>query len=855
MMRRAIAVLLIAATTAHAAPKFTKGPTVARKGAGATVAFTVSESTDVAVYVLDKTGRVVRHLAAGAIGAGAQHAVPLQKGLAQSIVWDGKDDSGKQVYGAPPATAEPSGGAGFKVRVALGLKPQFSHFIGDDPQARGGICGMGSNDKGELFLMYKYGGLSHHYLSMAIKVFGRDGRYLRTVMPYPANLPDEQRAGVKSVTMSDPSTGSGQVGRKVPLVLHGHSRGLYPETGATFRQSIVFRPDGRMVTSAAPFDAPSGIKHRRLLTVGADGSVGADYLGPRILPAIPKAGGWVELAISPDGKTVYLSGHRIRYKGPHSAVYKTTWDNAGPPTLFAGNPAKPGNGPAEFNEPRGIDVDKDGNVYVCDHRNNRVSVFTPDGKPLAQLPAKSADLVKVHPKTGAVYVLCTASKSKWPVSNWGSGANFNEKMLFKFDSYKATTPSLTLDLSKYRTARPMMTLDASAEQPVLWVTGLKWGDGRIYQIVDDGKQLKMSPGPIASFRSQGGVGTGWLDVTVDRRTDEVIVGNSSRKSVGVKRFDGLTGKYLGRLQFSNSRELGSARGNWGESALSWDGKYIFYATPLEKHWRYDRTGKMAPWPATEKGRLEPIPQGFIHPRGHAPTPDGGLMMLHHPKHRIFGSGAVTYVDANGKIAKPSFITLDVPVGGIKVDGAGNIYVGVSLRPAKARMPAWFKGRIPKAQQPWYEHMYGSIIKFGPNGGKVAAGAGGYAGGPSRKSMKIDGAKWVWYGVSPQPSRKVTKCSCQTPRFDVDAFGRVWIPDAFGFRVIVIDSSGRTIAQFGNYGNGDSGREGGIDTPAIPFGWVHSVQVTDRAAYIPDVVNHRVVAAKLSYVAEATCAIK
>ena len=60
--------------------------------------FEVNKATDVAVEVLDKDGKVVRHLAAGLLGPNAPE--PLAKdSLRQSLVWDGKDDSGKQVSG------------------------------------------------------------------------------------------------------------------------------------------------------------------------------------------------------------------------------------------------------------------------------------------------------------------------------------------------------------------------------------------------------------------------------------------------------------------------------------------------------------------------------------------------------------------------------------------------------------------------------------------------------------------------------------------------------------------------------------------------------------------------------------
>ena len=153
-------------------------------------------------------------------------------------------------------------------------------------------------------------------------------------------------------------------------------------------------------------------------------------------------------------------------------------------------------------------------------------------------------------------------------------------------------------------------------------------------------------------------------------------------------------------------------------------------------------------------------------------------------------------------------------------------------------------------------MYGSVLKFKPSGGSLSFGEGDLSAGPGLRPARAEGLVWSYYGVSPMPSRDVTKCSCQIPRFDVDYYGRVFVPDAFRFSVAVLDANANLIARFGSYANQDSrGPEGPIDTPEIPLGWVHSVQVTDRYAYVADVVNHRVVGVKLSYAAEETCAVR
>ena len=96
------------------APAFTKKPTAVKSDNKVKVEFAVDRETDVAVFVEDAQGKIVRHLIAGVLGKNPPE--PLKpNSLEQSIEWDGKDDDGK-----------PVGGAGFKFRVGLGLKAAYA---------------------------------------------------------------------------------------------------------------------------------------------------------------------------------------------------------------------------------------------------------------------------------------------------------------------------------------------------------------------------------------------------------------------------------------------------------------------------------------------------------------------------------------------------------------------------------------------------------------------------------------------------------------------------------------------------------------------------------------------------------
>src|SRR4051812_14832988 len=73
--------------------KFASPVSVTRVGLNHQIAFAASEPTDCAVAIADAQGKIVRHLAAGVLGANAP--APLHKDvLRQTLTWDGHDDRG-----------------------------------------------------------------------------------------------------------------------------------------------------------------------------------------------------------------------------------------------------------------------------------------------------------------------------------------------------------------------------------------------------------------------------------------------------------------------------------------------------------------------------------------------------------------------------------------------------------------------------------------------------------------------------------------------------------------------------------------------------------------------------------------
>ncbi len=243
--------------------------------------------------------------------------------------------------------------------------------------------------------------------------------------------------------------------------------------------------------------------------------------------------------------------------------------------------------------------------------------------------------------------------------------------------------------------------------------------------------------------------------------------------------------------------------------------------------------------------------------------DGNLYLMYYPR-------TLTRFGPDGKVTKLKYIDSGLRnFSSPRLDCAGNMYVAVGVRPAGKDLPDSFKGqdlgtRWRKGKDTntwnWYHLMYGSIVKFPVGGGVIRKGSGGVPVTFSYgKTTEIKGAEWIHYGASPLPSWRMKfpdTCLCESARFDVDGFGRCFFPDALRFRVGMLDTAGNVIGHFGGYGNADSAGPGSkIPTPAVPLAWPDNIAVGNGRVFVGDRLNKRVLAVKLTHVAETAVDIK
>ncbi|WP_421849083.1 peptidyl-alpha-hydroxyglycine alpha-amidating lyase family protein [Novosphingobium sp.] len=122
-------------------------------------------------------------------------------------------------------------------------------------------------------------------------------------------------------------------------------------TDVALQQIFKFSPDGRL-----------------LMVLGERGVAGADdhhFNRP------------TQVAVLPDGSFYVADGYI------NTRVVKFS-----PSGKFLFQWGRPGSGPGEFNTPHSIAVDKTGLVYVADRENDRVQIFTGDGRFVRQIRSR-----------------------------------------------------------------------------------------------------------------------------------------------------------------------------------------------------------------------------------------------------------------------------------------------------------------------------------------------------------------------------------------------------------------------------------------------------------------------------------
>ena len=828
LIARLLMALVVAASLAVSADAdgaevtFTAGPELVKDGDAFRITFSVSAPTDATVAIVAPGGGIVRHLAAGMLGPKAP--APLKPGRAQSLAWDGLTDDGR------PAPA------GSKLRVSLGLTPKFVRILCPSPVgvASRGPIGLAVGHDGSLYVTE--GAIFVAKVSTVVRtqVFDSEGRYLRTIMPFRGDRPEKSVSMAEFMTTAD--------GRRVPLSGMNNHRpysGLVPGHPGMTRHLPVITRDGRLLFG--------GRGSGRILSIGTDGSC------PRKLyngPTLPIAGKTVFLALSSDQKFLYVSGIASSKKGSRHVVYRAAmdaWSQDVKPYLGAEGVS--GTDEKHFNDPRGLAVDPAGRLYVGDYMNDRVQVFDAQGQFIKSLAVLGPEQIRVHPKTGAVYVLSVRDRGKteqytkpvvWEV--------YQDKSLLKFASIDDWQVVARMDLPKRKRhmhdVGPIVALDATRAEPALWIAnvGRQEPDDMLWKVVDRGDKLeKVAHGILRLNRYQ----TINPPLAADRANNELYAFGTPRGHV---RIDPTTGKTT-PLKLAGKAGKAALR-RVGYAAVGPKGRlHLRSANPDRKAthpWlirRFGRDGRLVPFGAagefipTRGRRQGGSPE---HPASFAIGPDGKLYVVA-MRSMQDRTARLSLYGTEGKLAQDGLVPMTDNPGAVRLDPAGRIYLSDTLRP-KARK---FPGVFPADPRNHLGRWYGTLFRFPGKGGAIrqADASAMTHFGRHNTPLRVEGADWGFYGISPMPQQ--AGCLCVIADFDVDGWGRVFVPDVPGYCVAVLDANGNVLTRFGAYGNRDSLGEGSaVPSPPIPLWFPVRVAALDGDAFVVDSHNARIVQVRL-----------
>lgn len=391
--------------------EFTRKPTIVRRGDRIGISFTSKGYCDVTIAVQRANGAIVRHLASGVLGKNAPP--PLQRAsLAQTVLWDGKDDQARYIDEKDELT----------IRVSLGLRPQFERSLLWSPQRRTSTrCPLIRTAPEGIYIC------EGQNLD-SLRLYDHAGNYLRTIYPFPA---DKARTIKDLHWYTFPHDGARLPLKEgfwqTTLLSSGDNAGFHQRVNLGYGKHIGYSDDGYAVSTFAvhPPDRPARPGHIALVRlhlnrIGSDGgSCGLPLKGPetgimktsrqikwgrepfRVYP-------WAS-AFSPDGNTLYLSGYAFRVRRHWDCLHgvmKLDFAKNDPPQAWIGGLGYEdyGTDNRHFKCAADVACDPKGRVYVADHMNDRVQIFAPDGTFLKSLHVFRPAMLSIHHQTGELFV-------------------------------------------------------------------------------------------------------------------------------------------------------------------------------------------------------------------------------------------------------------------------------------------------------------------------------------------------------------------------------------------------------------------------------------------------------------------
>ncbi len=912
--------------------EFTQEPTLKAVGDNVTISFAVKDYCDVTVAVEDRQKNIIRFLASGVLGPNAPK--PFQKNsLQQVLTWDSKDNQGHYVVNRDE---------NISIRVSLGLKVEFDKSLYYSPHKRTGQRSIIWMAPEGLYVFESHGRDN-------LRLFDRDGKYIKTIYPFPAD----------------------QVDKVVGLKWHKYpKRPKVPLKNSNYHQTLLSSGDnddeagglksgmtGIGATSIAVQGKHVAVAMEHLNRLATDGSSGGLPLkGPKTGVTFQRKGyggvgkglahtGPSSMAFSPDGKKLYLAGslwHDTYAGSPGNVpgVFVMDYAKNDPVKVFAGSAKlnEFGKGPNQFVMPTSVDVDKNGFVYVSDFLNDRIQVFSPDGALKKSIACVKPAKVLVHKKTGEIFAFSWSSigvaKNVWNDKRYKGSYNPKniKQTLTHISAYPACKIQLTepFPIGSYpggrfaKAALAYVTLDSWSEPLTFWVAGKnhirsseedKWSGFRMraeqsfisgvrkYQKIDKKWTEQLNFGKFVkrdAFRSKTLV---WniQNLYVNPKTGKLYVGEADSGAT-MKAFNEL-------LEIDpDTNKMKMVKLPYNPMDVAFDLQGNIYLRTINVVARFDpKTFREIPFDygaemakvngGMNGGRFGSLISGLqmpatnavcYHQGGMSVNANGDIAVACHNRTKFVKNkevigpqvlniyteyeprqypGRVTSStsvcvhiwDRHGKIKVEDAVLGTPQTDGVFIDNDLNVYMMAT--PARH-----FDGK------PLQDGMSSTLIKFPPKKGRFLSSSRNIPiplpkdSYPKRKQeiygYWIDGYDWIYGGVGFGGFNARWAgggCACWFARFNLDHFGRSFVPEPMQYSVSVLDTNGNLILRIGQYGNEDSsGPKSRVPTGGDGIGLFHpcfTTTHTDRRVFISDVGNARIVSAHLKYHAEKVLTLK
>jgi len=779
-------------------------------------------------------------------------------------VGSGKVDD-RPVQLGPGSTHPESTG---EVRIEL-----EAFLMGGNVHARALIWDLAVDEKkGELFVL----SAARRKSAIELRVFDRQGDYLRTIMPFNPTLPRDSVRDLCRRTVSE-----GAVELVVPKLFEtcGTEPSLYGEYWH-MPQSLAIAPNGDLIMS--------NLFKRTLWRMKPDGSLPADgwtsIHHPQRNEPFESAGWligpWHANGLKPylaygkfclpdlcfdDRGDLYVSGG---VWSPLSQFYSTNWEvpgrgqgeavwkyrllegtrlesardfhfsgttrTGGAGHARLGLEGQPGSDDAHFHQPCGLAVDD--HLVVADSGNHRLQVFGNDGRLAASVRSferEGTDVPLRHPtglamdRDGHLFVLTLIDSAK---------------RLIKLESWRE--PRLLAVSQPLQPDTVRIALDGGVDPPLIWIANGA-GRGTLLQLAGDDLSVAGQWSDDGRTLSSP-VQYGYLPaLNIDPQTGHLYVEDDSYYHRGV----------YGEVYRVN--QDGHVLKKWPPLPFNelpdWNGEPIYdqaHATPTFRYaeeplfldslfgkdgkiyrWRrdaktvqilrLDRDGKPVPFRATGTHALvvDQLPQRTVQPRNHFVF--RGLDVdaqgnIYHVNSR----NSVDRFDSEGNPHGKDLLQL-IDTRGLLVDDQGDLYVLSCPRgPGKTEEGHW----TPRAL---------FLSKYHATGGKPIW---------SRR----------WEGILGCGAGRVawmqTTCVCLTPRLHqaLDGKGYFYVANQFSVQVIECET-GRLVGEFGSYGNMDClGKGSAHPHPELPFGVISALAVWKDRLFVLDGMNARIAKCRIVY---------